>query len=175
MDKTAELEALLFQHGEPITKQYAANILGISEKACESLVKQYSGRLAEPGRGITLISSGEEIQLAVKKEASGITEKIMKDEMGQGLTPALLETLTIIAYLGPVSRSSVDYIRGVNSSMILRNAMVRGLVQRKRHKNAYLYSITTDFLKHLGLTNIKDLPDYEKNRESLQAMADYKP
>ena len=88
--------------------------------------------------------------------------------MDTPLTPASLETLAIIAYLGPCNRALIEYVRGVNSTFILRSLMIRGLVERKpdpKRMNTFLYQVSFDFLRHMGLTRQGDLPDYEKYRK----------
>jgi len=73
----------------------------------------------------------------------------------------------LIAYLGPISRAQIDYFRGVNSSFILRNLLMRGLIERVSESadRSYSYQISFDLLKHLGISKIEDLPDYLKYRE----------
>jgi chromosome segregation and condensation protein ScpB len=62
----------------------------------------------------------------------------------------------------------IDFIRGVNSSYILRNLLMRGLIERERSSNTYNYKITFDFLKHLGLNSVNELPEYEKYKNILE-------
>ena len=84
--------------------------------------------------------------------------------MQKDLGKAALETLTIILYRAPVSKGELDYIRGVNSSFILRNLLVRGLVERSinpNDKRSFVYRPTFDLLSHLGIAKIEDLPEYE--------------
>ncbi len=99
--------------------------------------------------------------------------KLLKDEFTEALTPAAVETLSIIAYGGPVTRSVVDYIRGVNSSFILRTLLLRGLIDRVldlHHGNAYVYQASFDMLKHLGLDKAESLPDYQVLRDIVQKL-----
>jgi segregation and condensation protein B len=83
-----------------------------------------------------------------------------------------LETLTIIAYRGPVSRAEIEQIRGVNCAIILRNLLMRGLVENQEDKKKMqtVYNITFDFLQFLGLKEQSELPDYAKlnSSESLE-------
>jgi len=81
-----------------------------------------------------------------------------------------LETLTIIAYRGPVTRPEMEQIRGVNCSQILRNLLIKGLVEMEEKNKEPYYSISVDFLKYLGVSNIQELPDYDKlhQHESLE-------
>ena len=103
---------------------------------------------------------------------SETVQKIAKEEYEGDLSRASLETLTIVAYLGPVSRKEIDYIRGVNSQYSLRTLLLRGLIERKSksgESRISLYSLTIDALLHLGLQNISQLPEYDSIKKQLDA------
>src|SRR4029078_7677143 len=94
-----------------------------------------------------------------------VIEQFVKQELTEDLTPASLEALSLISYLGPLPRARLDYLRGVNSSFILRNLMMRGLVERDpdpERPAVMLYRVTIDLWKHLGLEAQDRLPEYEK-------------
>ncbi|MEK7537609.1 MAG: SMC-Scp complex subunit ScpB, partial [Patescibacteria group bacterium] len=88
----------------------------------------------------------------------------LKEEQAGELTRPALETLTIVAYRGPISKIQLDTIRGVNCSLILRHLMIKGLVEAKHAKDKYqtTYRVSADFVRFLGLTDITQLPDYEQ-------------
>lgn len=169
--KVAELEALLFVHGEPILVSKAAKILNIDEKEFPALLEEFQQLLADGKRGLTVVDDGEKIQLATKPDYGAILGQFIREELSEDLTPASLETLSIISYLGPISRSRLEYLRGVNSFFTLRSLMLRGLVERyqdpKKH-NTYLYKPSFDLLRHLGLNKINELPEFEKFRSVVQ-------
>jgi len=81
-------------------------------------------------RGIVLVTKEDEVTLGTAKDTSELIEKLTKDELVRDLGKAGLETLSIIIYQGPISRAEIDYIRGVQSNFILRNLMIRGLVEK---------------------------------------------
>lgn len=165
---TAKLEALLFFYGEPITVVKAAALLGIKKDECEMAFNELGGILDQDfSRGLILLRRGDEIQLATKPILKELGEKVIKEEIRENLTPAALETLSLVAYLGPIPRSTVDYIRGVNSSFILRNLAMRGLVDRDEKGNSYLYKTSFKFLEHMGLQKMEDLPEYAHFHEIL--------
>jgi len=164
----AKVEALLFFYGEPITLSKAATLLGIKKEECSEAVAELSAALhADTKRGLMLLQRGEEIQLATKPTLQELGETIIKEEIRENLTPAALETLSLVAYLGPIPRSTVDYIRGVNSSFILRNLAMRGLVDREERGNTYYYRASFKFLEHMGLQKTENLPDYAHFHEIL--------
>ncbi len=158
------IESLLFASGEAISINMIAKIIGVKNeeivKALDALTENY----AKQESGLVLLCHGEKIQLATKAENSAIIEKLKATEMSEILSPAALEVLSIVAYRGPISKSEIETIRGVNCSYTLRNLLLRGLVERNDKLNdlrGYSYSITFDFLKKLGLDRVEKLPQYD--------------
>lgn len=169
--KLAALEALLFIHGEPITYKKIASVLEIEKEEAEEFARELQQRLESLERGLQLVSDREKVQLATKPEWNSILESFVKEELTEDLTPASLETLSIVSYLGPISRPRIEYLRGVNSSVILRSLMIRGLVERSpdpEHASGFLYRLTFDVMKHLGIQQKEDLPDFSKFQELLK-------
>lgn len=164
----SKIEAFLFLYGEPIKIEKLAKELGVKSGEIKETIKTLGEKLANSeDRGLELIVSDDRVQLTTKAELKPLTSKIVAEEMDTPLSPASLETLTIVAYLGPCSRALIEYIRGVNSTFILRSLLVRGLIERKpdpKRTNAFLYQTSFDFLRHIGITSQEDLPDYEKYR-----------
>ncbi len=168
--KLAELEALLFIYGEPMETKKIAKLLDVKENKAEELINELETKLVDDSRGLALMKDGTRVQLATKPEFQKIHETLIKEEFREELTPAALETLSVVAYLGPVPRSTIDYVRGVNSSFILRSLLMRGLVEREtseERKNVYEYWVSLEFLKHLGLNSKEELPEFEKYRNIL--------
>ncbi len=167
----AALEALLFYYGEPLDAKKISKFLGIKDGERAVLMDELTAKLGTDLKsGLLLLKHGDLYQLATKPDLAWLGQKLVQEEFKEELTPAALETLSIIAYLGPVARSTVDSIRGVNSSFILRALLVRGLVTRhfqEARKNAFEYKVSFDFLKHLGLEKIEDLPEFEKYKNIL--------
>jgi segregation and condensation protein B len=116
--------------------------------------------------------------LATAPESAPVIEKISKEEINRDLSKAAAETLAIVLYQGPIAKSKIDYIRGVNSVFILRNLQIRGLVEKTEHpedKRSYLYQPTFELLSYLGVTKKEDLPEYgtvEKKIEEFVATAE---
>ncbi len=161
------LEALLFVLAEPISYRKLSEILKTDIASLKQEVAGLREDLSLETRGLAISEIGNEIQLTTKPEFSGLLQGVIKSEIASELTPSSLEALSIVAYLGPISRPFIDFIRGVNSSFILRSLLLRGLVQRSEEKrsNAYLYEPSFEFLRHLGVARQEDLPDYEKYQE----------
>ncbi len=167
----AKIEAVLFAYGEPISTERLAKILNITKEELDAALLNLTNELNRHERGISLIKNNNKIQLVTKPELTKLLEDIVKQEFTEDLTPASLETISIIAYSGPISRADIEYIRGVNSSFTIRNLLLRGLIERSvdpKRANAYIYSVSFDLIKRLGLSGITDLPDYEKYRQMVK-------
>jgi len=157
-----KLEAVLFYKAEPEPVARLAKLLSVSTTEIEEAAHALSASLAE--RGVRLLHVNDELELVTSPEVSDLLQQVRKEELSRDLGKAGAETLAIILYRGPLTRAQIDYIRGVNSAFILRNLQIRGLVERVNNPDdarSYLYRATPDLLKELGVTDLKDLPDYE--------------
>lgn len=175
MDLEAKLEAVLFWKGEPWKKAKVAAALACTAEELEAALNGLESRLS--GRGLRLVRANDEVELRTAPEASELIEKLTKEELYRDLGKAGLETLTIILYKGSVRRSDIDYIRGVNSSFIIRNLLVRGLIERSTEKEGdkvargFSYKPTIELLSHLGIAKIEDLPDFAQVKAELESFA----
>ena len=169
MDLHAKLEALLFFKGETVSRKEAASLLNVDEESIATAGEELRGALG--ARGIRLIIGSEDFSLATAPEMSETIENIRKEELSRDISKAAAETLAIILYHGPLTRSETDFIRGVNSTFILRNLQVRGLVEKvinPRDERSFLYKPSAECLAHLGITRIEDLPEFAKVKRELQ-------
>lgn len=163
MDKLkSQLESLLFIAAKPLTLKQLAEWLEVKPDqitaACAELAKDYQAN----ERGIQLTQSADKYQLVSAPDNAGAVQKFIQEETGGELSRPSLEALTIIAYRGPVAKFELDRIRGVNCALILRNLLIRGLIESKEERGEAYYSVSLDFLRFLGVTNVQALPDYER-------------
>lgn len=164
MPVKSKIESLLFISSKPMAANQIADLLKVDKKeiikSADELLADYKNNNA----GVQIIKDGQKYQMASSPENSKIIQDFIKDEIDGELSRPSLEALTIIAYRGPVSKIDLDRIRGVNCSLILRNLLLRGLIEEKfdKKKNESYYKISFDFIRFLGLNDIKDLPDYER-------------
>lgn len=179
MTLSGKIESLLFVASHPLSLRKLAELTGASPDEVQAAVDELRLRLNTEDRGLQLIVHGASVQLVSSPLNSALVTKFLKEEQAGELTRPSLETLTIIAYRGPISKIQLDTIRGVNCSLILRNLMIKGLVEAKPHKDKYqtTYQVTFDFVRFLGLEKISDLPDYDRlNRdERLEELLHPKP
>lgn len=133
------------------------------KKAGDELVEEYK----EAGRGAQIIKNNNKFQMVSSPANARVVQEFIKDETTGELSRPSLEALTIIAYRGPISKIDLDRIRGVNCALIIRNLLLRGLIEAKtdKIKKEIYYTVTFDFIRFLGINDIKELPDYERLRK----------
>ena len=169
MPLSAQLEALLFFRGETITLTEAARLLNVEKSALEEAARELHEELA--GRGLRLILGMGDLTLVTAPEMSETIETIRKEEFSKDISKAAAETLAIVLYKGPITRAEIDFIRGVNSTFILRNLQVRGLVEKTvnpKDERSFLYKPSAELLAHMGITRIEDLPEFDKVKRELE-------
>ncbi|HOZ56096.1 MAG: Segregation and condensation protein B [Parcubacteria group bacterium ADurb.Bin316] len=165
-----KIESLLFIAAKPMSIKQLADLINQPEseikKAGDELEEEYKSNK----RGVQIIKNGSKYQMVSSPDNARLVQEFIKDETTGELSRPSLETLTIIAYRGPITKSDLDHIRGVNCSLILRNLLIRGLIEAKSDKKGETYyNVTFDFIRFLGINDINELPDYEKlnNVESI--------
>lgn len=169
MQLESKIEGLLFYKGEEVEIKKLAEIFKVSIEEIEEALKKLEVSLS--GRGLVIVRKDNQVVLGISADLSPVIEEIRKEEITKELTKSSLETLSIILYKNGVSRSEIDYIRGVNSSFILRNLLVRGLIEKtidQKDSRRFLYRPTFDTLSFMGITSIKELPNHEEVRSQLQ-------
>lgn len=161
---TAKVEAILFLAARPVAIRRLAEITEAEVTDVEAALKEITERYNREGSGVKLFQQSKEYQLATAPENSKLVAKFLQEEISGELTRPSLEALTIIAYRGPITKPELEQIRGVNCSLILRNLLIRGLIQEEADAVTKMtkYFVTLDFLKHLGVEKIEDLPDYSR-------------
>lgn len=165
MNKIAQkIEAYLFWKGEPVTINNLSKVLDLDMETINQAV-DFLKEKEKTDSGIALIHYDDMLTLGTHVDVNDFIEKMIKDDLQKELSKSALETLAIILYQGPLKRSDIDYIRGVNSQFILRNLLIRGLINRvddPQDERAFLYKPSLELLAFLGITDIKQLPDFEE-------------
>lgn len=167
------LEALLFYLAEPVSFKKIASFFSVDLETVQKTINELKDSLE--GRGLSLVIHDNEVQLTTSGESHEIIEAMRKEELTKDLTKPALETLSIILYKDNVARADIDFIRGVNSSFIIRNLLMRGLIVRKPHPTdarTYVYTASHELLGFLGLSTLQDLPDFERVKGVLEEKID---
>lgn len=160
----SQIESLLFVAIKPISLKQISELTGASVKEAEKAADELMAVYKTENRGMQIIKNENKYQLVSSPENAELVRELIKDETTGELSRPSVETLTIIAYRGPISKIDLDRIRGINCSLIVRNLLLRGLIEAKQDKakNDVYYTVTFDFIKFLGINDVKDLPDYDK-------------
>lgn len=166
-----QIEGLLFALGRPVSYAELAKMLGADASDVADAIAAL--KQARQDSGIVLVDDGKTLELRTSQGAAEVVEQIRKNEYSRDIGKAGLETLATVMYRGPMPRSQIDFIRGVNSSQTLRTLLMRGLVRRipnPRDERSFLYEVTTEALSQLGIRDLRDLPDYADIQEKLSAL-----
>jgi segregation and condensation protein B len=161
MNLEAQIEAVLFYKAEPMRKKALADFFECTEEDIENALVALGETLKS--RGIRLTLTDTHAQLVTAGEASELIETLRKADLKTDIGKAGAETLAIILYRGPLSRVEIDRVRGVNSAFIIRNLLIRGLIERRAHPSdtrSFTYSVTPSLLNHLGVSRKEELPDF---------------
>ncbi len=168
----ATVEAFLFTAGDPVDEKKIQTFLRLTKRQWCDIMNSLTEKYEQKNSGLQIIHKGSKIQLVTKPSLSELVAKFLGKTLGnEELSRATLETLAVVAYRGPVTRAQVEYVRGVNCSFALRTLSLRGIIDRKDNpldSRSYLYEISFDFLKNLGLKSVEELKDYDKLKERLE-------
>ncbi len=159
----SQIETILFIAAKPISLKKIAEFLDISENDAGILVDELQKEYNAEKKGFRIVRAGKQIELVSAPENESVVKKFFQKEVETDLSKASLETLAVVAYKGPISRSQIEEERGVNSIITLRSLMMRGLIDKgwKNKEGLDLYKITTDLLKKFGVERQADLPEHK--------------
>lgn len=161
------IEGLLFYKSQPLKKATLAKQFGVSEADLRTTLDTLRARL-EAG-ATRLLETDTEVELVTAPALAKFIEELRKQDIKTDIGKAGAETLAIILYRGPIARSDIDKIRGVNSSFILRNLLIRGLIERGEKKGSgYLFKATPGLLAHLGVDRQTALTDFARITDALE-------
>ncbi len=166
MKLCAQIEGVLFFKAAPIKFSQLATMFDVPEPAIHEAIGELA--ISLQGHGIAVLRTETEVQLATAPAIDGLIEAMRKDELKRDIGKAGAETLAIVLYSGPISRAEIDRIRSVNSGFILRNVMVRGLIERRTEGRGHTFTITPALLAHLGISHKTELPNYATVLDQLE-------
>ncbi|MCI2947574.1 SMC-Scp complex subunit ScpB [Staphylococcus caledonicus] len=165
MDNKGIIESLLYTAGdEGLEEKQLIEILDIDKEALDKLISSYDST------GLTIQKFGSTYILTSKKEAASYIEQLIEQKANMKLSQAAMETLSIIAYNQPLTRSDIELIRGINSDGAVRTLIARGLIEAKdvESSRSHLLQTTDLFLNVFGIEKIEDLPTTEEDEEEME-------
>ncbi|MCX6792799.1 MAG: SMC-Scp complex subunit ScpB [Candidatus Falkowbacteria bacterium] len=160
----SSLESLLFVAAKPLKVKDLADLVKKSVEEVTKALDELALEYETTKRGMEIIKQGSTYQMVTAPSEAALIKEFVKDETMGELSKPSVEALTIIAYRGPISKTDLDRIRGVNCALILRNLLLHGLIEAKvdKKKDETYYTVTLDFVRFLGIKDIADLPDYAR-------------
>ncbi len=157
------IEAILFVSGEPVARESLIEALEIPEKDFDRVMNSFIDDYNLSDRGLKVIKFDDLYQLSTRSEYVDYLKRYAGVKKPNNLSNAALEVLSIIAYNQPVTRGTIDKIRGVDSFGPLEKLLSRDIVEEKGRLDApgrpILYGTTKEFLKIFGLKSMDEIPE----------------
>ena len=163
------LEAILFSLGEEVEIEKLAEALEVHEDEIKEAVKVLSERYEKESRGIQIIEIENSVQMCSNPEYYEGIKRVTQIKKQAGLSSAALETLSIIAYNQPVTKATIEFIRGVDCTYSVARLVERGFIDELGRADTpgrpILYGTTVEFLRCFGLKSLEDLPPLPERQE----------
>ena len=160
----AIIESILFVAEEPLDTDILARSLGVNLQMVTKVVDSLNEECRQ--RGVRLQRTGSAVQMVTAPEVAPYVERFLGLDEDRSLSQAALETLAIIAYKQPITRMTIENIRGVNCDQVIASLKARGLIAEVGRAHAqgrpYLFGTTFRFLEYFGLEKPEDLPPLEE-------------
>lgn len=173
-DLRGALEAILMVVSEPVPVRHLADVLGASEAEVDRSLRELAGEYREAGRGFELREAGEGWRIYSSPRYADVVASFVTWGQSARLSGPALETLAVIAYRQPVTRSQIAEIRGVNVDGVVRTLTTRGLIAPtgQEESGAVLYGTTGYFLEKMGMTSLAELPPTAPHLPELDELDD---
>lgn len=162
------IHALLFTTGETWRFSELAKTLSVGADDIETAISELSDEMKD--QAVIPLIHEQTITLVTQPELKEFLQSLEDAETTREFSKGALETLALIAYKGPISKSDIDYIRGVNSQFMLRNLVMRAMIEKQsgsRDRNVG-YVITADALRFLGVTDRDQLPHFDQFYQEIE-------
>ncbi len=162
VDSKRAIEAIVLVATDPISSQLLAQLLELPTNVVDKLVAELAGEYDADHRGFELVGVAGGWRFQTRSELYEYVERFALEGFSNKLSKAALETLSIVAYKQPISRSQITAIRGVNADGVLKTLEQRGYVEETGRDDgpgqAMLFGTTTFFLERLGINSTEELP-----------------
>ncbi len=171
------IEAIIFASPEPITdRRIRECIEGSEDYDIDSKVNELNGEYEKNGRSFRIIKVAGGYQMTTLPDYELWVRRVFVARGRLRLSPQALETLSIVAYRQPVSKPTMESIRGINCDGVIKTLLERNLINIKGREDSpgrpILYGTTIEFLRYFGLNNLKDLPELKEIEEIIGAVED---
>ena len=161
-DLRAGLEAVLLVVEEPVDEVTLAQVVERPREEVRALLQELAADYDAAERGFELREVAGGWRLYTRASCAPYVERFVREGQSARISQAALETLAVVAYRQPTTRSRIAAVRGVNVDAVMRTLVTRGLIAEvgiERESGAILYATTDHFLDRLGLASLEDLPE----------------
>ncbi len=159
------IEAILFAWSDPLSAKDLSNVLDIEIKEVKQILKEMIDEFNYEHRGIQIIQMNNHYQMSTRPEHYEYLKKLFIPKQNRSLTQAALETLAIITYKQPITKTEVEQIRGVKCDRAVKTLLEKDLIEEKgrleKTGRPILYGTTINFLKVFNIKSLQELPDIE--------------
>ena len=156
------LEAILFVSGDAVELSALKQAVGLSDDELTETLEALDSEYEFDRRGMRLLRFGNHVQLTTRQDYAKYIERILQPVQKQSLSMAVMETLAVVAYKQPVTKSEVEQVRGVKCDYSIQSLMNKGLIEEKGRKETVgrpmLFGTTDAFLRHFAISSLEELP-----------------
>ena len=164
-ERVGIVEAILFVTGNAVEKREICRAMEISEPELDETLDALESGYDFERRGLRLLRFGAHVQLATRPDYAPYVEKLLQPVQKQSLSQAVMETLAVIAYKQPVTKTEIEQIRGVMCDYSVQSLVSKGLIEEVGRKETLgrpiLYGTTDAFLRHFCLSSLSELPEID--------------
>ncbi len=169
------LESVLFAAGDAVELEKLADIVDVDKRSLREILKKMMDEYNFERRGLHIIQLDDSYQMCTRGEYHDYIALLAEPRRKQNLSNAAIEVLALVAYKQPVTRSTIEHIRGVNCDYVVNRLIERGLIEEVGRLDApgrpLLFGTTLEFLRCFGISSLSELPEYEslgKSEENAQ-------
>lgn len=163
------IECVLFVSGEPLTFAELMSALDLTQIELQAILQNMDALYREEKRGIQLYITEQSVQMVSNREYSQIVEKLLQPVQTKSFSQSMLETLSVVAYRQPVTRSDIEAVRGVRCDYSVSQLLNMGMIQELGRKDAVgrpmMFGTTDAFLRQFGLRSLRELPRFEPEED----------
>lgn len=164
-DIQAVIEAVLFAAGDAVEIEKLADIVDVDKRSLTEILKKMMDQYNYERRGLHIIRLENAYQMCTRGEFQEQIAMLAQPRRKQNLSSAAMEVLAVVAYKQPVTRTTIEHIRGVNCDYIVNRLIERNLIEEVGRLDApgrpILFGTTQEFLRCFGVSGIDELPDFE--------------
>ena len=168
----AILEGVLFAAGDAVDIERLADIVDVDKKSLREILNKMIEDYNYSRRGIHIIRMDDSYQMCTRGEYFEYISRLAEPPRKQNLSNAALEVLSIVAYKQPVTRASIEHIRGVNCDYIVNRLIERNFIEEKGRLDApgrpILFGTTQHFLRSFGISELQELPEFDSLGQTVE-------